>query len=410
MAGQKLNFGDEVKAIFLLCSLPSSWDTFCTTISNSVPGGVLRFDDVTSSLLSEKIRRKSMDSKSKSAYSVQSRGRSQTRDKPQGMSKSRSISHARKNVECYHCHKLGHIKKDCYAWKREHKKKKYDDKKDSNIEQTEKTNDQGKIKIEELDANFLESVVADDMHVVESSEDTQHILYASSTLSFDALVANDGVYAQDWMLDSGASYHVTPHREWFLTYRQGHYGSVRLGDSFTCEITGFKNICCQFPNGSLFTLHNVCHVLALTKSLISTGQLDDIGYHTVFGSQSWKIMKGFMVIAKGVKCGSLYPMHVSFVNENVVAITKLPSTSLWHCRLGHISRSGMESLTRFGYLPVLPYSDFPCCEFCDYGKHAKSSYKSLDKKQLQPLELVHSDVCGPMPTRLLGGGLYFSLS
>ena len=146
---------------------------------------------------------------------------------------------------------------------------------------------------------------------------------------------------------------------------------------------------------------------ALTKSLISTGQLDDIGYHTVFGSQSWKIMKGSMVIAKGVKCGLLYPMHVSSINENVVAITRVPSTSLWHCRLGHISRSGMESLTRFGYLPVLPYSDFPFCEFCVYGKHAKSSHKSLDKKQLQPLELVHSDVCGPMPTRSLGGGLYF---
>ena len=146
---------------------------------------------------------------------------------------------------------------------------------------------------------------------------------------------------------------------------------------------------------------------ALTKSLIFPGQLDDIGYHTVFGSQSWNIMKGSMIIAKGVKCGSLYPMHVSSVNENVVAITELPSTSLWYCRLGHISRSGMENLTRFGYLPALPYLNFPFCEFCVYGKHAKSSHKSLDKKQLQPLELVHSDVCGPMRTRSLGGGLYF---
>ena len=247
LVAQNLNFGDEVKAIFLLCFLPSPWDTFCTAISNSVPGGVLRFDDVTSSILSEEIRQKSMDSKSGSAYSVQSRGCSRTRDKSQGRSKLRSKSRAGKNIECYHCHKLGHIKKDCYAWKREQKKKKqHDDKKDSNIEQTEKTNDRGKAKIEELDANFLESVVADDMHVVESSEDTQHILYASSTLSFDALVANDGAYAQDWMLDSGASYHVTPHREWFSTYRQGHYGSVRLGDSFTCEITGIKTFVASF--------------------------------------------------------------------------------------------------------------------------------------------------------------------
>lgn len=220
------------------------------------------------------------------------------------------------------------------------------------------------------------------MHVVESSEDTQHVLYAFSTLSFDALVANDGAYSQDWMLDCGAYYHVTPHREWFSTYRQGRYGNIKLGDSFTCEINGIGNIFCEFPNGSLFTLQNVRHVSALTKSLISIGQLDDIDYHSVFGSQSWKIMKGSMVIAKGVKCGSLYPMHVSSINKNVVAINELPSTSLWNCRLGYISRSGMESLTHFGYLPMLPYSNFSFCEFCVYGKHAKSSHKSLDKKQL----------------------------
>ena len=50
LQAQKLNFDAEMKAIFLLCSLPSSWDTFCTAINNSAPGGVLNFDDVGSLL------------------------------------------------------------------------------------------------------------------------------------------------------------------------------------------------------------------------------------------------------------------------------------------------------------------------------------------------------------------------
>ena len=61
MQAQKLEFGDEVKAIFLLCSLPTSWDTFRITINNSAPDGTLTFNDVVGSLLVEKIRRKSMD-------------------------------------------------------------------------------------------------------------------------------------------------------------------------------------------------------------------------------------------------------------------------------------------------------------------------------------------------------------
>ena len=54
-------FDDELKSIFLLCSLPSSWDIFCTAISNSAPNGKLVFNDVTNALLTEEIRRKSLD-------------------------------------------------------------------------------------------------------------------------------------------------------------------------------------------------------------------------------------------------------------------------------------------------------------------------------------------------------------
>ncbi|MCO5587106.1 hypothetical protein L7F22_041053 [Adiantum nelumboides] len=38
---QYMNMDDEMKAIFLLCSLPPSWDIFCTTISNSAPSGLV---------------------------------------------------------------------------------------------------------------------------------------------------------------------------------------------------------------------------------------------------------------------------------------------------------------------------------------------------------------------------------
>ncbi|MCO5563775.1 hypothetical protein L7F22_017423 [Adiantum nelumboides] len=62
LTSKGLNFDDEMKAIFLLCSLPASWDTFNTTISNSTHGGKLAFGDVTSALLTEEIRCQSLDS------------------------------------------------------------------------------------------------------------------------------------------------------------------------------------------------------------------------------------------------------------------------------------------------------------------------------------------------------------
>ncbi|MCO5607658.1 hypothetical protein L7F22_061856 [Adiantum nelumboides] len=62
LTSKGLNFDDEMKAIFLLCSLPASWDTFNTAISNSTHGGKLAFGDVTSALLTEEIRHQSLDS------------------------------------------------------------------------------------------------------------------------------------------------------------------------------------------------------------------------------------------------------------------------------------------------------------------------------------------------------------
>ena len=60
LQAQKMTMDDEMKFVFLLCTLPASWDTFYTTISNSAPKGKLVYTDICGALLSEEIRRKSM--------------------------------------------------------------------------------------------------------------------------------------------------------------------------------------------------------------------------------------------------------------------------------------------------------------------------------------------------------------
>ena len=92
-------------------------------------------------------------------------------------------------------------------------------------------------------------------------------------------------------------------------------------------------------------------------------------------------------------------LHVSSVSDNIVAITEQPNTSLWHCRLGHMSQNQMKSLCRLGYVPSLSFFYFEFCEHCLYGKQSKSAHKQQAKKELNKLDLVHSDVCGPIPTR-----------
>ena len=142
---------------------------------------------------------------------------------------------------------------------------------------------------------------------------------------------------------------------------------VRLINEQTCKILGVGDVQLKFENGTYFMLKDVHHIPSITKSLISTGVLDDASYVTKFGYNKWKISKGFMTIDHGVKSGSLYMLHVSGVKHNVINITEKPSVSLWHYQLGHMSKKGMEILSCFGCLPGLSFHGFDFFEHCLYA-------------------------------------------
>ena len=87
----------------------------------------------------------------------------------------------------------------------------------------------------------------------------------------------------DWIIDSGASFHVTPFRELFCRFTAGKYGVVFLGNDHACHIIGMGGIQLVLSNGSQLTLSDVRYILDIRQNLISTCQLDDDGYRTVFG-------------------------------------------------------------------------------------------------------------------------------
>ena len=402
---QKIIFEDNVKAMFLLVTLPDSWDTFRTAISNSVPAGELTSTNVESSLLTEEINQKNnAGSKSSSAMAV--RGRSMDRHKSnRGKSRSKSrTGTSKRDVECFYCGKKGHYKKDCYKWKREHgdgKKKDKDDAKDKG-----KSN----VKIEELNATQGECSSHDD-HVCApisaTSEELGDVLLASS---FDDafLLTHERSMPMDWVIDSGASFHVTPHRSWFHDYDASRTGTVRIADGRSMQIHGIGDIHLAMPNSTTFVLHRVRHVPALAKSLISVGQLDSLGFNVSFGDGGWKLTKGSLVLAKGAKRNTLYSFCVSSIVDHIVGITEQPPVSLWHQRLGHMSLKGMKLLARADHIPVSDFTGFDFCEHCLYGRHARSSHKkNVPRRLSEKLALVHSDVCGPMPNASLGGAMYF---
>ena len=85
----------------------------------------------------------------------------------------------------------------------------------------------------------------------------------------------------------------------------------------------------------------------------------------------------------------------------------LKSSYLWHYHLGHISERRMTELHKCGSLGSFDYESFDTCESCLLGKLTRLPFKGKGERANGLLDLIHTDVCGPMSVHATGGFVYF---
>lgn len=84
---------------------------------------------------------------------------------------------------------------------------------------------------------------------------------------------------------------------------------------------------------------------------------------------------------------------------------------LWHKRLGHLNFDNLVRISKNKKVRGLPQITKPAniCEECIKGKQTRVSFKTKEYLSKRPLELVHTDLCGPTKTASLNGERYFML-
>ena len=80
------------------------------------------------------------------------------------------------------------------------------------------------------------------------------------------------------MIDSGASIHATPQKNFFTSYTFGDFGSVRMGNDGSAKSIGVGDVCLETSNGTVLFLKNVKHISDILMNLISIGKLNDEGF------------------------------------------------------------------------------------------------------------------------------------
>jgi hypothetical protein len=104
---------------------------------------------------------------------------------------------------------------------------------------------------------------------------------AAVTFDGDDLVVCEDAYVNlachesMWVVDMAASFHITPHRDFFSSYISGNFGWVRMGNEAKCEILGMGDIQLETNIGCKLLLKNVRYASEMCFSLITIGKLDD---------------------------------------------------------------------------------------------------------------------------------------
>ena len=211
-------FDDNQLATFLLISLPKSWDTLFVSVTNSAPEGKVTSEMVKDRLFNEQSRRKKNGETFEALVSEKQERRERSKSRfHQNQQRGRSKSRSKKNFTCHHCGKPGHFKRECRIWKAEQSRNQ---------------------PAETSQANT--AIAGDEVEVV-----------------LDDKIINLAYQDQTWVVDTGASFHVTSRKDIFSSYIAGDFGLVRMGNDGSSKIIGMGDVSLETNTGCELLLKNV---------------------------------------------------------------------------------------------------------------------------------------------------------
>jgi hypothetical protein len=210
-----------------------------------------------------------------------------------------------------------------------------------------------------------------------------------------------------WLLDSGASFHMTPHKSILSECQSNSNASfVSTADGTALKIEGvgtFKN---DLSKHNKFYIPKIRLIPKLHLNLLSVSQISDHGYDVIFSSSKCWVQdrQSGKLIGEGSRQGDLYYMDFLCIpKESFCNTAQTKDIRTWHHRLGH------PNIRKLNFVPVtknLCKDNFECKE-CLLGKMTALPYGQRTFYSSMPFELVHSDVWGPAPVASKGGFSYY---
>lgn len=336
---------DEFIAVIILSGLTSDYDPLIMAIENS--GQKLTTEHVSAKLLQETQRRQ---------------------DKEDGV----TALVTRKQIKCFRCKRAGHYSSNCTEKKAYHEK-----------------------------------------------QTTKHEKPKSKALVTALSVK---VHSNVWYIDSGATNHMCNSRDMMVSCNPNKTVDVSVANGERLSTAGLGEVEIKLKD-CVRTISETYYVPNLSTNLLSVSAMTRKGYEVTFNRNSCTIRDGNEVLATGTQVNGVYQLDTVSDNAStaagnaakveeceLVAATAAASTpqELWHRRLGHLNARSMN-LLRKGMAVGVDYkdTDYKHCIPCIEGKQSRQPFpKRSFSRASDVLELVHTDLCGPMQVPSLSGSKY----
>ena len=212
-------------------------------------------------------------------------------------------------------------------------------------------------------------------------------------------------------MDSGATHHISPHKSDFKDYTPCK-GTVRLGDKSTINQIGVGSVTFKTSLGTPITLSNVLHIPGVKTRFMSTRALAQKGAEVSFAKDSFKVVVNQRCVATGYLDSNLYWLDVSSIGLNAHIKSTTTSLHTWHQRMGHISHAALKQYgpSAVTGMDLDSSTTAPTvCHGCEVGKSTRQPFSPSKIKQTSEiLQVVHSDLAGPLQTRSIQGTTYIA--
>lgn len=379
MLDDKVAEKDQV--INLLASLPSSYNAIRSVVL--ARGPAITWTDTQQTLILEEQQRELQSSKRTS-----SGGRE---------GKEKAIQGAlRSEVICYKCHQPGHFKRDCP----EMQNRTFGN---NNDQSNGKRRGGGSYRGRGRGRGRGGTHGATRAESQENEDDS----YGNFVFKIET---GHNSRHETWLIDSGASRHMTSQKDYLSNYQQFKEKElVTLGDGKAVEALGKGDVKLHLDYKKTGTLKDVLYVPKLSCNLFSVGAATDQNLTVEFGQNNccFKTSDG-KIAATGTRVNRLY--HLDFKPAEDARVAETNRLKLWHQRLGHVNQASLRQMVDKGLLNGVEIGkddQLGFCQACVEGKKSRDPFPAGEIQTTERLQLVHSDVCGPMQTASFGGARYF---